>query len=198
MQTKAEKTRQFIIEQAAPIFNTKGYAGTSMSDIMAATGLAKGGIYGNFADKDEIAAEAFDYSMSVIMGQIRAKTSLETTAIGKLKAILDFYRVYVVRPTIDGGCVLLNTAIDADDSYPFLKKKARVALASLIASMERCFEFGIKNGELKPGIDTKREAEMFIAQIEGGIMMTRISDNKKLFGGLMDHLQSRIENELKR
>jgi AcrR family transcriptional regulator len=169
-----------------------------MSDIMAATGLAKGGIYGNFADKDEIAAEAFDYSMSVIMSQIRAKTSLEPTAIGKLTAILDFYRVYVIKPTINGGCVLLNTAIDADDSYPFLKKKARLALASLISSMERCFELGIKNGELKPGIDARREAEIFIAQIEGGIMMTRISESKKVFGGLMDHLQSRIENELKK
>src|ERR1700722_8888899 len=61
--SKAERTRQFIIEKTAPIFNKKGYAGTSLSDITAATGLTKGSIYGNFADKDEVALAAFDYNI---------------------------------------------------------------------------------------------------------------------------------------
>jgi TetR/AcrR family transcriptional repressor of nem operon len=59
--TKAERTRQFIIEKAAPIFNQKGVAGTSMSDIMEATKLAKGGLYGNFESKEEICVEAYKY-----------------------------------------------------------------------------------------------------------------------------------------
>jgi TetR/AcrR family transcriptional repressor of nem operon len=37
----------------------KGYSGTSMSDITAATGLTKGSIYGNFENKDEVAIAAF-------------------------------------------------------------------------------------------------------------------------------------------
>ena len=49
--TKGEKTRQMIIEKAAPLFNKNGYAGTSLSDIMKVTGLAKGGLYGNFKTK---------------------------------------------------------------------------------------------------------------------------------------------------
>ncbi|RZK05397.1 MAG: TetR/AcrR family transcriptional regulator, partial [Flavobacterium sp.] len=44
--SKSEQTKQFIIEKAAPIFNKKGFAGTSMNDILEATGLAKGGVYG--------------------------------------------------------------------------------------------------------------------------------------------------------
>ena len=198
MLTKAEKTKQSIIETAAPIFNTKGYAGTSMSDLMQATGLAKGGIYGHFDNKDEIAAAAFDYALGQIVADIRSHTSSETTAIGKLTALLDFYRVYIYKPTVEGGCVLLNTAIDADDSYPFLKKKAREALNKLLGGLQRYFEQGITNGELKPDINAKREAELFFAMIEGGIMMARISDDKKLLGRLMDNLQSRIENELKK
>ena len=59
---KAERTRQYIIEKTAPIFNKKGYAGTSLSDMTGATGLTKGSIYGNFNDKDEVALAAFDHS----------------------------------------------------------------------------------------------------------------------------------------
>ena len=52
--SKAEKTKEFIIEKSAPIFNKKGYAGTSLADIMEATNLTKGSIYGNFENKDEL------------------------------------------------------------------------------------------------------------------------------------------------
>jgi AcrR family transcriptional regulator len=51
--SKAGRTRQFIIETTAPIFNTKGYEGTSMSTLTEATGLTKGSIYGNFENKEE-------------------------------------------------------------------------------------------------------------------------------------------------
>ena len=42
--TKADRTRSYIIEQVAPIFNKKGVHGTSLSDITNATGLTKGAI----------------------------------------------------------------------------------------------------------------------------------------------------------
>jgi TetR/AcrR family transcriptional repressor of nem operon len=57
--TKAEKTKAFIIERSAPLFNSKGYSGTSMNDLMDITGLTKGSIYGNFENKDEVALAAF-------------------------------------------------------------------------------------------------------------------------------------------
>ncbi|WP_290795028.1 hypothetical protein [Flavihumibacter sp. UBA7668] len=42
--TKGDKTKQFIIEQSAPIFNTKRIAATSMLDNMEATQLSKGSL----------------------------------------------------------------------------------------------------------------------------------------------------------
>ena len=60
MNSKSSRTKQFIIEKTAPVFNAKGYAGTSINDLMIATGLTKGNIYGNFENKDEVALAAFD------------------------------------------------------------------------------------------------------------------------------------------
>ena len=45
MISKSEKTTKYIIKTVAPIFNRKGYAATTMSDLTAATGLTKGAIY---------------------------------------------------------------------------------------------------------------------------------------------------------
>jgi TetR/AcrR family transcriptional repressor of nem operon len=60
--TKGEQTRRRIVEAAAPIFNKRGYEAASLSELMAATGLKKGGIYRHFSSKEEPAAEVFDYT----------------------------------------------------------------------------------------------------------------------------------------
>src|SRR6202171_5234257 len=60
--TKGEQTRKKIVEAAAPIFNQRGYEGSSLNDLMEATGLKKGGIYRHFTSKEELAVEAFDYT----------------------------------------------------------------------------------------------------------------------------------------
>ena len=54
MTSKAQQTSDFIIQKVAPIFNKNGYNGTSMSELVDATGLTKGAIYGNFKNKETI------------------------------------------------------------------------------------------------------------------------------------------------
>jgi len=96
---KSEETRRHIIEKAAVLFNQKGFHGTSIRDIMDATGLTKGGIYGNFkkegADKkgvkEEIALAAFKYAVAAVGNEIRTRTSVIDNSIDKLKTVVYFY-----------------------------------------------------------------------------------------------------------
>lgn len=192
MLSKADKTRLHIIEKAAPLFNAKGYAATSMSDILKATGLAKGGIYGNFSSKDEIAVEAFDYSYRKVMDAIRFKTRQHTTAAGKLNAIYQFYRNYTINPEIDGGCPILNTAIDADDHLPFLKQKAASALVETLTALEVIISGGIGSGEFWDTLDPKKEALFIFGLIEGGIMMSKLTDSPVMLNGLLDNLKEHL------
>lgn len=196
--TKSEKTRQFIIEKAAPLFNKKGYAGTSMSDIMMATGLAKGGVYGHFESKDKIAAAAFEYSLNKVRSELLLTINLHATALGKLNAILKYYRNYTLQPSIEGGCPILNTAIDADDAYPFLKKKAKRALTEMLTGLQNIIELGIAMHEFKSSVNARKTAEMIFAQIEGGIMMAKVSDDAGLLNSVLDNLKLHIETHLER
>ncbi len=193
--TKADRTKEFIIEKAAPLFNKKGYAGTSMNDIMKATGLAKGGLYGNFKNKDEIAAMAFEYSYNKLKEDLSARVLPCKTATEKLHAILQYYRNYTINSPVDGGCPLQNTAIDADDAYPFLKKKAKLALHEMLGVLQKIMEKGIREKEFRLDINVKKEAEIFYAQIEGGIMMSRLSDDVSMLNRMLDNLKFKIETE---
>src|SRR5687768_15268339 len=108
--TKAERTRQFIVEKTAPIFNMKGYAGTSLSDLTEATGLTKGSIYGNFANKDEVALAVFDYNLSLLNNGLGTAISGGANAVDKLLNMVNFYRSQFKSSMSRGGCPILNTA----------------------------------------------------------------------------------------
>lgn len=197
MLSKADKTRQYIIEKSAPIFNKKGYSATTMADILKATGLAKGGIYGNFSSKDEIAAEAFEYAYTRLKEELRFKIKQEKSARDKLFAIFNYYHNYTATPHIDGGCPLLNTAIDADDNIPFLKKKAKAALDEMVGSLEHIINKGIEKGEFVAELQPAREAEIMFAMIEGAIMMSKLSDSPRTLNRILDLLKLRINAWIK-
>ncbi len=98
--SKAERTKQRIIEKAAILFNKHGYAGSSINDIMKLTGLQKGGIYNHFKSKDEIAVAAFEYTLSTIVAAVIAKVGTQTTAIDRLHAFVDSFRGLPLRPLV--------------------------------------------------------------------------------------------------
>lgn len=174
--SKGERTRQLIIEKTAHIFNEKGYAGTSMNDIMEATGLTKGCIYGNFQNKDEIALAAFDYNYGHVTSLIRTKILDRTSYIDKLLVYPETYKDFLKVPFIIGGCPILNTAIDADDTHPMLKKRAAAALKFWQTGVEKMIARGIETKEIKPNTNGSEFAIILTSLIEGAIMQANITN----------------------
>src|SRR5499427_3846747 len=123
---KGEHTRLEIIRKAAPIFNQRGYDGAALSDLMRATGLQKGGIYRHFDSKEQLAAEAFDYSWNLALDARFEGTQEIPNTVDRLKQILRNYRDKRAG-LVPGGCPLLNTAIDSDDGNLRLREKAQRA-----------------------------------------------------------------------
>jgi TetR/AcrR family transcriptional repressor of nem operon len=175
---KAEKTRQFIIETTAPIFNRKGYAGTSISDLTEATGLTKGSIYGNFENKDEVALAAFDHNYSLLRSILKQKMHLENNAINQLKVYLNVLGDPDYLKLLQYGCPILNTAIEADDTHEPLRKKANGAINQWYTTIEAIVKKGQENSEIKSDFDTSDFAYAYIALIEGGIMLTKVTGKK--------------------
>jgi len=200
--TKSEKTKLFIIEKAAALFNRKGYNGTSMSDIMEATGLSKGGIYGNFKRdgldkngvKDEIAIAAFQHAVEQVYEAIRERTSVIEHTLDKLKAVVYFYRERVLNPPVEGGCPIQNSAIESDDMLPVLREKVQSALAEWERRITRTLEKGIEKGEVKADVDKQEFATLFIGTLEGGILLARAQNSIKPFEVMSKQLLWMIEN----
>lgn len=174
--TKGEQTRQKIIEQAASLFNRLGYAGCSMQDIMAATGLEKGGLYRHFSSKEELAEETFRYSLARVTEARWEGVEKIEGSVEKLRFLIGrFVNVY---PIIPGGCPVMNTAIDADDGNPALRKLVQKAVEEWKAKINRIVTVGIERGEIRADIEPRTIANVVIAALEGALMISRLEGNR--------------------
>lgn len=195
--SKAERTRQFIIEQTAPIFNKMGYAGTSLNDLTTATGLTKGAIYGNFENKEEVALAAFDYNISFVREGVRAGIHSGANAREQLLSMTRFYRQVYPQMCTSGGCPILNAAIEVDDAPPAaLRQRVQDVLQGWKQQIVRIIEKGQQTGEIKPTADAGRYALLFIALVEGGIMLAKATSEPTALFTSLDHIEHLIETEL--
>ncbi len=201
--SKAEQTKARIIEQAAILFNQKGYAGVSISDIMQATGLKKGGIYNHFDGKDELAIAAFDYAVNLVTKKVWNTVKQEENAITRLKALVNLHLEYIDNPPIPGGCPIMNTAIEWDDTHSVLgdsnigiilrdrSKKAMDSWRNLIITI---VEKGIKKGEINPCVEADTVASVLISSIEGGIMISKLYQDSIHLERVITNLHSYLDN----
>ena len=176
--SKAERTRQYIIEKSSPIFNKKGYAGTSLSDLTQATGLTKGSIYGNFKNKDEVAVCAFHHNLSFIIESLSREIDQSHTYVEKLLAYPRVYSRNIEAMIAIGGCPILNTVIDADNTNKTLRKLAVETIVNWKGAIMKLVRRGKAAGEIKGGTDAAAVAENIISLIEGGNAMTKATGQK--------------------
>jgi len=106
--SKGEETREMILARAAQLFSRQGYFGSSLSDIMHETGLEKGGIYNHFTSKEQLALEAFDYSVELVRRRTRLAFAGKTNAVDRLLAIITVFQELVEDPPLVGGCPILK------------------------------------------------------------------------------------------
>jgi TetR/AcrR family transcriptional repressor of nem operon len=192
--SKAERTKQLIIEKTAPIFNAKGYAGTSLTDLTDATGLTKGSIYGNFENKDEVALAAFDYNFARITKYVKDRILATDNSIERLLVYPKVYRNFLKIPFLQSGCPILNTSTEADDTHPLLKEKAANALAFWKKGIINQVKRGIERKEIKSDTNPDEVAVIMMSIIEGAIMQAKVIGRSTELKIAMDFLERFIKD----
>jgi TetR/AcrR family transcriptional regulator, transcriptional repressor for nem operon len=194
--TKGEQTRRKIVEAAAPIFNKRGYEGSSLSDLMEATGLKKGGIYRHFSSKEELAAEAFGYTWETAWNSRLQGVDEKANGIEKRKQLIASFIDH--RSPVAGGCPILNTAIDADDGNPVLRAHVAKALRSWLSRLQTMVDQAQARGETQPGVDPQAVATLIVATLEDALMMRRIQRNDEALRRIQAHLKRYLDEEVAR
>jgi TetR/AcrR family transcriptional repressor of nem operon len=191
---KGERTRRRIVERAAPVFNQRGFAGASMNELVAATGLEKGGIYNHFGSKEALAIEALDYSVSLLVDRFSRALDGPERAVDRLVAMIDAFADLDGHPEVPGGCPVANTALESDDTNPELCNHARTAMDSWHRLIGSIVKTGKQRGELRADTDPYALATVITASLEGALMLSRLMQEPDHMRRAVSHLKAHVDS----
>jgi TetR/AcrR family transcriptional repressor of nem operon len=194
--TKGELTKRAIVAKAAPLFNKQGYQGTSLADLMQATGLQKGGIYRHFASKEDLATEAFDYSWRKAVQVRLVGVEDVPNSVDRLKKMIDNF-VELRSGLVPGGCPLMNTAVEADDGNRLLRAKAQKALQQWSSRLSRIVADGIRKREIHRRVDARKLSRRIIAGLEGALLISRLHNDREPLHDMRQHLDEYFEQNVR-
>lgn len=173
--SKGDDTRRRVLAQAGGLMNRTGYLSTSLSAILHAVGLQKGGLYNHFGSKDELALEAFRANADALGDYLGAISHAHGDPAEVLFRLIDASIDVAAGRIVPGGCPVLNAGIESDDVWEPL----RLASARAADALRRYFLLPLhrleRAGRLKPGTDVDGLAYLFVAAVEGGILWARVT-----------------------
>lgn len=198
MHSKGAKTRQEIIERVARLFNEKGYASASMSDITAATGIERGGIYNHFESKEQLAEESFAYACGLVGEALRRAVGATDDPAERLKGIATvFAELYAAESAFPNGCPVLNTAVEAKGPMTPLRRRAREAMTGLRTLVASTVEQGKARGRLRVAIDADEVATVFVAALEGAMLLSMLYEDDVHLARAVRHLHGYVDAALR-
>ncbi len=140
------KTKRKIFETSMKLFAEKGYDATSIEDITATVGVAKGTLYYHFSSKEEIFNFLIEEGVKLLQNSVDIKTAKLENYIDKLKAVI-LIQIKIVNKYEDFITILLGQFYGKESRNKMCQKY----IYEYIDKIEKIVEDGIRAGQIKNG-----------------------------------------------
>jgi AcrR family transcriptional regulator len=162
------------------MFWEKGFEGTSMNDLAAATGMAKPGLYATFGDKEALYTKALTHyfnelGLPLLHDLVQSPDPLDVV----VRRFLDAVAASTVDKTNPGGCFVVNSVVECANRPAPLDDLARAFDAKRRAAFIDRFRTAKRQGELPADADARSLAEFFAGQALALAVMGRAGANRK-------------------
>lgn len=165
---KALENRERIVETAARLLRQHGFDGIGVADMMNAAGLTHGGLYSNFASKDDLAVKASEHAIAGTKALLKNALAQEDP----LRALIERYVSSAHRDDPGSGCILPALAADAarrDD--PALR-------AVFFTAIQFYLDQIVKLSSAPPRAIGSRHPAAILSEMVGAVILSRvIADN---------------------
>jgi len=167
---KVPATKQRLIEAARYLFWERGYAGTSMTDLLAQAKVNSGSFYHFFESKEALLREVLTGYLEAL-GPMVVEPAFATTddPIARVFAILAGYRERILMTEARYGCPLGRLALEIDPENRPAHRLIAENFGGWIGAVRRCLE----EAGLPNGTDLEALATFVLAVMEGGVMLSR-------------------------
>lgn len=176
MAEKGDKTRKYIVQNAAGLFSQKGFTAVTMKDICEACDLSRGGLYRHFGSTKEIFIEVLERDKNDAEESIDQAISMGLSAKKLLEGFFQLQKNDIAfnKNRIEVAVYEFSVA------YPEQKDYLNERFHTAVKIFAKLIEYGQKRGELKSG-DAAILAEHIVIFLEGLKLSSKIIDISEEF-----------------
>jgi TetR/AcrR family transcriptional repressor of nem operon len=168
MSAKGDLTRQNIINKSMQLFSLKGYFNTSIADIVKATGLTKGGLYGHFRNKEEIWYAVYEECGRVWKKVIFDGVREIRDPMARIARVIDnSLKNYLGGGVFEGGCFLLNSLVDLAGQAPAMSNHVLQGFQGFSNLIRQWLEEAEQQGLLQEGLNLPEIANFLVIAVNG-------------------------------
>ena len=158
-----------VLDAICDRFWSTGYAGTSLDDLMDATGLGKGSLYGAFGGKHDLFVRVFkDYCAAAVARTQEALEGPDAGAYKRLRAYVRASATVTVGKEGRRGCMLAKGTAEIADQDPEVARAALQAFEGMRDAIARCIEQAQRHGDIAKRADARALGGMLLAVVRGG------------------------------
>lgn len=161
---QAQQNRQALLDAAGALFKQHGIDGIGVADVCREAGLTHGALYKHFADKQDLAAQAFSHAFRT--GYDKVSTP-KAGAARSLDTYLGAYLSRRVRDDLSRGCPLVSTACETGRQSEAVSRSFAEAFVELRAGVEAVLPAG------GPAQDKAALASLMVAALMGAMAISR-------------------------
>ncbi len=155
-----------VLGKALDIFYLRGFEGTSISDLVDATGLSRASLYGAFGDKEELFRRTLEHYRTGAM-RLGAKIAAAPTAMDALRGFFDFNIETACPKNGPRGCYMLLSASTSSADNPTALEYYRAMTSETEKTLIHIVERGKKTDELRRDLDVKTTAKLLMVTMQG-------------------------------
>ena len=194
MATKGIQTRRKIINESLQLFSVKGYYNTSVSDILAVSGLTKGGLYGHFASKEDIWYAVYEEAVSIWKGIVFKGIRNNSDPLKRIeKFIENDMRDYLGTDVFEGGCFFLNMLVELSGQSASMSKQILRGFVRLSGLLRSWLQEADQKGMLRENLNLKEVSNFIIISLNGAAALYISSRDRNILDQTVQQLRFYIE-----
>lgn len=173
--------RNRVIEVAAHLFLEKGFAYTSMDELVRVSKVSKSNVYYHFSNKEELLDSVVDYWITMynqvlneVLNQkqlaVEQRVMMFLTQLSKGVQVRDY----------KGSCPFITLAIQCPAQATQLKEKIGLFFSEMQSKVSILISQGMERGEFRETIQPSEVAELFITQLEGALFIAETQKDETI------------------
>ncbi|HVZ27171.1 MAG TPA: TetR/AcrR family transcriptional regulator [Rhizomicrobium sp.] len=192
--TKQPNARQKLLNAALSVIRTKGFSATTVDELCAAAGVAKGSFFHHFKSKEALAVAAADY-WSEMTGAFFASAPYHQhpDPLDRVLGYIDFRKQIIAGPLPQFTCLVGTMVQEVYDTCPEIRDACEASIVSHAAKVEADIEATMERYNIKPVWTAKSLALHTQAVLQGAFILAKATGSVEIAAASVDHLRRYVE-----